>query len=182
MSLLAQNSGNADFETCPAGLQNAVCYCVEDIGWQPNPFAEKPHHQIVVLFETENRMADNRRFGLSKFYTLSLHEKAGLRKDLIAWRGQDFTKEELAAGFDVEKLVGANCALNVIHEQNKDGGTRAKIAGIMPAMKDRPKMVCENHGSPEWVKKKIAEQVGNSSAATPVQPPKAPKISDDLPF
>ena len=43
---------------------------------------------------------NGRRFQLRKDYKNSLHEKAGLRKDLEAWRGRRFTDAELA-GFDL---------------------------------------------------------------------------------
>jgi hypothetical protein len=41
---------------------------------------------------------------LGKKYTLSLSEKAFLRKDLESRRGKQFTEEEMK-GFDIAKLV-----------------------------------------------------------------------------
>ena len=67
---------------------------------------------------------------ISKTYTLSLHEKAGLRKDLAAWRSRDFTEEE-AKGFDISKLLGVYCMLNVTTSEN-NGKTYTNIAGITP--------------------------------------------------
>jgi hypothetical protein len=67
---------------------------------------------------------------ISKTYTLSLHEKAGLRKDLAAWRGRDFTEEE-AKAFDVSKLINAYCMVNVTTSEN-NGKTYTNIAGLTP--------------------------------------------------
>ena len=44
-----------------------------------------------------------RRFDVARVYTLCLHERAALRKDLESWRGRKFTEQELD-GFDLEKL------------------------------------------------------------------------------
>ena len=46
---------------------------------------------------------------INKSYTVSLHDKASLRKDLAAWRGKDFSDEE-AKGFDVQYLEGGLAA------------------------------------------------------------------------
>jgi CO dehydrogenase/acetyl-CoA synthase delta subunit len=67
---------------------------------------------------------------ISKSYTLSMHEKASLRRDLGAWRGKPFTEEE-AAEFDVSKLVGAYCMLNVTHSET-NGKTYSNVTGITP--------------------------------------------------
>jgi hypothetical protein len=52
---------------------------------------------------------------VSKTYTLSMHEKSTLRKDLESWRGRGFTEAE-AAKFDITKLLGVPCILSVIHK------------------------------------------------------------------
>jgi hypothetical protein len=67
---------------------------------------------------------------ISKSYTVSLHEKASLRKDLAAWRGKDFSDEE-AKAFDVSKLVGAYCMVNVTTSET-NGKTYSNIAGLTP--------------------------------------------------
>src|SRR5208337_1405024 len=64
-----------------------------------------------------------------KRYTLSLHEKAALRKDLESWRGRTFTEEELK-GFDVENVLDVPCLLNVIHN-GTSGTVYANVSGIM---------------------------------------------------
>ena len=67
---------------------------------------------------------------ISKSYTVSLHEKAGLRKDLAAWRGRDFSEEE-AKAFDVSKLIGAYCMVNVTTSE-ANGKTYTNVAGLTP--------------------------------------------------
>ena len=65
---------------------------------------------------------------ISKSYTVSLHEKSGLRKD-PAWRGRDFTDE--TKGFDVSKLIGAYCMVNVTTSET-NGKTCSNVAGLTP--------------------------------------------------
>ena len=64
---------------------------------------------------------------ISKFYTLSLHEKSNLGQDLVSWRGRPFTETE-RQGFDITKLIGVTCQLNVMHT---DSG-KERISSVMP--------------------------------------------------
>ena len=79
-------------------------------------------------------LLDGKPFLIKRDYRASLHEKAGLRKDLEAWRGRPFTPTELL-GFDLENVVGVPCTLNVIQKAGSKGGIFSNIAGIMPLAK-----------------------------------------------
>jgi hypothetical protein len=83
-------------------------------------------------------MDDGRPFIVQKRYTASLNEKATLRKELESWRGRPFTQEELDA-FDLDKLIGANCQLNIQHV-TKEGKLYANVVSIVPLGKNMPKM------------------------------------------
>ena len=73
--------------------------------------------------------AEKKPFVVWKRYTLSLHEKSALRKDLEPWRGRPFTEEELQ-GWDVESVIAAPCMISVV--QNASGGNvYANVSGIM---------------------------------------------------
>jgi hypothetical protein len=65
---------------------------------------------------------------VSKRYTLSLDEKATLLKDLVAWRGKEFTQEELD-GFSLEVLLGKFCMVSITHS-TYDGKEYANISSI----------------------------------------------------
>jgi hypothetical protein len=127
-------------------------------------------------------------------YTLSLNEKATLRKHLDSWRGRPFTAEELD-GFDILKLIGANCYLNIIHEAAKDnsGKVYANIASITPLMKKDAKLAPESRTVffsfddgqlpgeevPEWIRKIMADSPEYRAIAYPKS---APAGDDDDPF
>lgn len=72
---------------------------------------------------------------ISKEFTLSLNEKATLRKTLASWRGKDFTEGE-AKAFDITVLIGVPCMLNIIHKPSKDGSkVYEEIGSISPMPK-----------------------------------------------
>jgi hypothetical protein len=146
MSLVAkQPEGGGDFEILPEGQYTARCFKVIDLGTQELDYMGEIKFlpKIMVTWEILDdkvKMADGRPFAISKQYTLSLHEKSNLYKDLVAWRGKSFTKEELL-GFDISKLLGAYCQIQVVHNDSKDGTrTYANVNTIM-GTKDRPKGV-----------------------------------------
>ena len=132
MPIIAKaTGGGGDFLPCPAGTHAAVCVDVVDLGILEVNFGGKgkKQHKIRIVWQVEEVRADNKPHQASKRYTLSLHEKAALRKDLESWRGRPFTAQELE-GFDVEQVIGIAALLNVIQE-TKDGKTYANIASIM---------------------------------------------------
>jgi hypothetical protein len=122
----------ADFEPPPAGAHVAVCFRILDLGTQTTNFqGQVSHkHQIMISWELpEEKMADDRPFSISKKYTYSGHKKATLRTDLESWRGVPFTDADFGT-FDLAKLLGAGCQLNIVHK-TKDGSTFAKITALM---------------------------------------------------
>jgi hypothetical protein len=133
--MILTDSGGTAFTPCPAGSYTARCIQLIDLGTQVVDWQGQAKHQRKVLvtweiIDDETRREDGTPFTISKRYTQSLHEKAGLRKDLASWRGRDFTPEELR-GFNLESVLGQPCLLNVIHEVKPDGKTFANIASLM---------------------------------------------------
>lgn len=141
MAIVASKSGG-NFEMTPEGVHVARCYRIIDIGTQKSEYQGQVKHlrKVMIAWELlgDDRMSDGRPFSINKRYTLSLHEKAQLRKDLEAWRGKAFTPEE-EAGFDISKVLGAYCMVNIVHEKGGNGNDYANIASIMPLPKGMPK-------------------------------------------
>ncbi len=131
MPIMAKESGGGSFIPAPAGAHTAVCCDVVDLGLLKVSFGgkEKEQHKIRIVWQIGEDMESGKPFTVGRRYTLSLHEKAALRKDLESWRGRSFNKEELS-GFDVECLIGVPCLLNVIQE-TRDNSTYANVTSIM---------------------------------------------------
>ncbi len=130
MAIIAKASGG-NFVPCPEGAHAAICVDVVDLGMLKVSFGgkDKVQHKIRVVWQIGEVMADNKPYIAQKRYTLSLHEKAALRKDLESWRGRAFTEAELN-GFDVETILGIACLINVMHAK-RDGETYANVTAVM---------------------------------------------------
>jgi hypothetical protein len=219
MALTVKENGNGDFTPIPEGMYMAHCYGLYDLGTQHNEMFNKDARQVLFCFELPEVRFDLEKDGetrnlpkaISKKYTLSLNAKATLRKELELWRGRRFSAEELK-GFDLVKVLGAPCQLQVLHTE-KDGKTYANIASICPAPKgympklENPKRYFsfEEHsddgtvmdipeGTPEWIGKLImaAKEYGagngdekKDSETIPdwIENESAPPpVEDDVPF
>jgi hypothetical protein len=110
-------AGGGSFENPEAGSYAAVCIRMIDLGTQEITWegTTKFQHKVKIVWELSEKMADGRPFITMRDYTVSLHEKAQLRKDLESWRGRPFTPEELA-GFDPKVLIGKGCMINLIQK------------------------------------------------------------------
>lgn len=166
-----------NFVVVPPGVHAAVCVDEIDMGLQPNRFdPEKPPSPTVRLIWQigEDDPKTGKPMVVKKDYRASLHEKAALRKDLEAWRGRPFTFDELV-GFDLEKIVGACCMLNMVEKVGSRGGKFSNIAGIMPLIKHIAKLEPK-----EYVRVKDRP---TSFSTTEDMPPHAEGIDDDdVPF
>ena len=144
MSLTVNANAKPTIEPIPEGTYLAVCGLLVDLGVQYNKNYDTSRRMVMIGWEIPEetyevdgqkkpRMVYNR-------YSASLNEKSNLRKDLAAWRGRDFTVEELVA-FDLVNVVGTSCYLNIIHNEN-NGKTYANISSIMalPRKAERGKL------------------------------------------
>lgn len=208
MAIIASDTGGgSDFSPMPAGNHIAVCNMVVDLGNQlvrSERYGDKVKRQIWIRWETpqeELTWTDkdgNEQTGprvIGNAYTLSLHENSALRPVLESWRGRAFTEEE-RRGFDVSKLLGAPCMLNVIHAES-GGKTYANIGSVSPLPKGMEKPVSkiglllyddENQDTygqlPEWLQKKINEQVREEVTTTHYGGGSSYRddLDDDIPF
>lgn len=182
MPLMAKDTGGGDYTPVPEGTHLAICNMVVDLGYQETTYmgARKVKHQCYIRWELPHERLNwqdkegNEREGpmaIGKTYTLSLSDKANLRKDLESWRGKRFTDSELA-GFDLFNLLGAPCQVTVIHA-HKDGKTYANVSSVAGVPKGMPKpeeteneILCYTADDdadlehlPDWLRDKIAKQV-----------------------
>jgi len=139
------NGGGTDFEPVPEGIHVCVCDAVIGLGLQQTNYGPKEQVYLrwQVVGQTVDIKGEQMPMVLGNVYTLSLAEKANLRKHLEAWRGRKFTETELA-GFDIGSVVGAGCQIQVVHNQSADKTkTYANIGSIMglPAGTPKPAVV-----------------------------------------
>jgi len=217
MGLIAKSSGGGGgFTPVPPGMHLARCYRVIDLGTQNSTFQGVVTKKPKLMFQFEVHSEDDagnplvtdkgEPMSISKNFSLSLAEKATLRKDLETWRGRAFTGTELN-GFQLKNVLGVWAMISVIKAMGNDGNEYTNISAIMPvppAIKrggmpqghnnlkefsiDEPDMELFStfsntlkekiQKSPEW------QARGNSNAPAPVKAPSSgfDDMDDSIPF
>lgn len=173
MSLTVNEGAASAIPLLPEDVYPAVCSMLVDLGDQYSEKFARTSRKVLIGWELPTEKLDNgepRR--LSNTYTASLNAKGNLRKDLVSWRGRDFTPDELKA-FDLRNVVGVPCMISVIHKVGQDGTKRAVIGGVMKLPKgmapaapstapvifdlDAPDAAARMGELPEWIQSRIKE-------------------------
>lgn len=139
MSIYAEQG--ATRELIPAGNYMARCYQMIELGTITDTINGRmtTSKKIRIGWElpTELKIFDPAKgeqpLVISSEYTLSTHKKSKLRAVLASWRGKDFSEDE-AKKFDVTKVLGAACMLNIIHKNGVADPTKVyeQISSITP--------------------------------------------------
>ena len=183
MAIIASNTGGGgDFSPAPQGTHLAICNMVVDLGKQRGEYQGVPNvkHKVYIRWELPHeRLTWTDRDGkeqegprvVSKTYTVSLHENSALRADLVGWRGRNFSPEEEAA-FDIANLLGKPCMVTIVHKESngKKFANVQSVSGVprgmtKPTECECPLLLYDNDNPsawdriPEWLQKKIDEQV-----------------------
>ena len=183
----------SNFENPPAGLHPAVCYRLIDQGTQDYPYEGKPKvgRYWTVGWELlgEEKQKDGKPFTIGKRWFTSGHEKARMRIDLESWRGAKFAGDQMKT-FDIEKIVGAKCMLNIQTYTKDDGSEGASISSIAPAMKGfafpQPTipheifiMIDDNGGASKWfLPQKLQEYCGDKLREKIMNSPEYQRLTD----
>ena len=179
MPIIAK-AGTSGFIPPPAGQWAAVCVDVVDLGVLEVTFGgkTKKQHKIRIVWQIDADRPDGSPHLASKRYTLSLHDKAALRKDLESWRANPFANDELEA-FDVETVLHAPALLNIM-EQKKGDDTYANVTAIMKLPKG---MEAPTRRDYVRVVDRKTEAVGESQQQQPDDPfSSEPFPYEDVPF
>lgn len=206
MAILATDNGTAR-ELIPANNYLARCYQMIEIGTIKETIqgTEKILTKVRIGWElpTELKVFNpdkgEQPCVISKEYTLSMNEKSNLRKMLASWRGAEFTPEE-AKAFDITKLLGVPCMINIIHKPSKDGTKKyEEIAGVTSIPKGIPAppailpitlLSYDNfdvdvfNALPDFIKNKMITSLEYAKIADPnsTHLDNNNEVADDLPF
>jgi hypothetical protein len=126
-----------NFPLCPEGPQQLVCCDIVDLGLVENKKFNKKQHKVRLVFQSSDVDPENSKpFQVSEQFTLSLDEKANLRKFIESWLGKKLTDQQVEDGIDLDKLLGVNGQGNIIHNKSAANGKNyANIGAIMPLAK-----------------------------------------------
>lgn len=144
MSINATNTGSAPRELILAGNYIARCYKMIHVGTVNEIIMgeTKVLNKVRIGWELPlelrvfNETKGEQPLVIEKELTLSLHEKSTLRALLKSWRGKDFTEEQ-AKSFDITKLIGVQCMLNIVHQPAKKDPSKVyeQISSVTPLPK-----------------------------------------------
>ena len=142
MAIIVSASEGSGYKPIEEGTYMALCYGLIDVGDVYSEKFDKCSPKFMILWELVGAgtiVIDGREFNrtVSNTYSKSLGTKSNLRKDLRAWRGREFTEEELKK-FDMVNILGAPCQIQIIN-QTVNGKTFSNIAAIMNLPKGMPK-------------------------------------------
>lgn len=143
MSIKAPFGEKKEKILAPQGNHVARCYNLIHIG------------HVLVEYNGEQKEQDKVRIGfelptvkhefdgekkpmvISKEYTLSMHEKANMRKLVEGILGQGLLDQD-AESFEVEDLIGKTCLLYIKHDTNQRGDKYATIVSASPVPEGMP--------------------------------------------
>ena len=139
MPIIAKNAGKKR-ELAPQGNHVAICYKMIELGTITDTFKgeDVTRHRVLLYWELSNELAMfdgvEKPISVSKEFSLSMNEKSILRKMLESWRGKAFTEKE-ANAFDITRLMGVPCMVNVIHVTSAAGNQYENVSSITPLPK-----------------------------------------------
>jgi len=141
MSIIAQQTNNnSGGQTVPAGTHVARCYQIIHIGTIVDTYQgeEKLVNKVRLVFELPLETADfgkgEQPFSIGRDFTLSMHEKSGLRAFVQSWLGKAMSDGE-ANRFDIGTLLGKEAMVSVMHRTANTGRTYADLKGASPLAK-----------------------------------------------
>jgi hypothetical protein len=184
---IAKNDG-IRYAPHPEGPHTAVCVDCLNLGERVESFNGKTRitPKLALVFRSAERREDGDPFEISAEFTCSMHERAGLRKFLEAWRGKPYTDEEARAGVPVHKMAGVPALISVTHVTSNQGRSYAKIGSIMRLPKGlEPPDTGEYQRADYWADRKseYAEAVIRQRAlVAPSHDDLPDSLPDDLPF
>jgi len=154
MALIARESGGGTFTPVPPGMYLARCYRIVDLGTQKSEYLGQVKNlpKVMLQFEVHGEddagkplvTAKGEPMSISKNFTLSLAEKATLRKDLQTWRGREFTADELR-GFQIDNVLGAWAMIAITKAVGNNGKDYTNIANINSVPKAMKADLPEGH-------------------------------------
>lgn len=134
---------DSKFHIHPADQYVAQCVDVIDLGQRVEDFTGKPKKlspKCALVFSTGERNPDTQEpMTVSAEFTVSLGEKANLRRFMETWRGKPYTDEQIEAGVEIDKMEGQWSLITVAHKRSGAGRDYAVISsavGVPKAMRD----------------------------------------------
>lgn len=153
--------GKKEYTPAPEGLHPGVCIDVVELGLVTTQYKGQDYtrrmSEIRWVIEDIDPKTGKQHM-LRRRFTESLGAKSSLRPFLEGWRNKKFTNEELK-GFDIDKLVGVNGQVQVIHNIGSDGTVYDNVQNVLPIARNAARMAVPS----DYVRVKDREQEFNAT-------------------
>ncbi|MES2360005.1 MAG: hypothetical protein V4529_16820 [Gemmatimonadota bacterium] len=186
---------DSKFRPHPDGQYIGICVDTIDLGDNVETFAGQPSklaHKCALVFRTGERNEETGDYiDIGREFTVSMGEKANLRKFLEQWRGKAYDAEQIEAGVPLHKLTNQAGLLTIAQETSKQGRKYAKITacvGVPKQMKGGIGQYTDYTRADYWDEKKAAylaaaRQFRAEQAPTSTDDDEAPPYEDsEMPF
>lgn len=182
---ITAKGSDSKFKPHPEGQFVGQCVDTIDLGDAVEQFAGQPtklSHKCAIVFRTgERNEATGEFIDIAREFTVSMGEKANLRKFLEQWRGKPYTTEQVEEGVPLHKLTGNHALLTVAHKTSGAGRTYANITacvGIPKQMAGATTKYEDYKRADYWDEKKK----GYAEAVRKFRAEQAPSTVDDDDF
>ena len=161
----AKDSGG-NFTPHSEGQHAVACVDVVNLGTKVETFPGAEPREVdkaALVFASGERQDGGALTIITVEMTLSMNEKANMRKFLESWRGKSYTAEQAEKGVPLHKLQGQVALVSVEHIITKAGRRFAKIKSVSPlpeAMSispDRLEALLKEYERPEFFKERKEE-------------------------
>lgn len=155
----AKATADKSFTPHPAGGHIIKCVDVVDYGlcvgdWQGQV---KIQPKCGLFYQSGLKNEDGQLFTVSEEFTVSMSEKANLRKRLEGWRGKSYTEEQAMQGVPLDRMEGQYGYAMIEHRTSGSGRVYATIVTMMPVPAGLPLPTIPEYSRPEYVTKRKAE-------------------------
>jgi hypothetical protein len=133
--IIAKDDGSS-YQRPPEDQYVAVCCDVVDLGMVENKTYNKMQHKCAIIFQLDALNDKGERFEVAERFSVSMSDKANLRKFLGNWRGKAYTDAEAQEGAPLHKLEGVCALVQIEHRQGANGKMYANVGSIMKAPRD----------------------------------------------
>lgn len=142
---IVATGSESKFKPHPIGQHIGQCVDVINLGEKVQDYPGTPSYLALtcaIVFRTGERNEETGEYiDIAREFTVSMGDKANLRKFLEQWRGRAYTKEQIEAGVPVDKLTGNHGLLTVTHRTSAKGRDYANITACVGIPKQMANMV-----------------------------------------
>jgi hypothetical protein len=172
---LVAKGTKSTFTPHPEGQFLAQCVDTIDMGEKVEQYQGQPPkivHKCVLMFRTGEQNAEGNFIDIGKEFTVSMGDKANLRKALEQWRGKKYTEKDITEGVPLHKLTGQWALITIEHKLSAGGNTY----GVINAMVGVPRQMKDNlptfakYERPSYYAERKAEYTAEVAKLRPSRP------------